>query len=647
MSEQFEWHVDEDEYDNIVRSRPPRSPRRSWRYFMVIAVILIVGIGWRVSQHQLQRLEARIKQDIQAILTLEHQAFLAGDGELFFSVQVNDDAWRTAQLLPENQAVSRAGLQVTQIFPQDENIIWADVTWYEAGQIWRRIAFFKQDGAQFVHLATDPAYWGTTQSLQRVWGQLIYYEADEVWATQILDFVDEIIAGTCQEACQQEKLPLTIHLTNDYNQTAVAGQLHVPSPRIFALDEAGEPAPHFWATVEQRVTNYLHPITLRFAVTSTIDLIDYQRVAKEFMFNNPGIMIEIVTISDEDMDPVTLLHEFDGATLTPSVELVTAGHIYDLTNFVQTDADFNTYDFYEQIWRGAWWQDRLWFMPQAAKMHLLFYDRETYQNAEQAEPSLCWTWDEVEADIRTLVADQPQQNHLSWGLLDINNNTLLSYAYNWNNECRQEATVLCQHPLNTDNVAAALAWYQYMVTTPHHMPDLTMMTPAERANVIPNWQSARRRAAIWVEDPINYEHNLLLDGIGIVPFPGSDRFDGITPLWVQGSVISQYSEHPQAMWQWLKFLSHQPPSPGSRLIPPRPSDAIMTRYWSTLPRPLADAMRIAFPFARPVTIEEKAFFSWEQLAAVASGKLSPATAAQQQPNFVWFTATLPEEQSSE
>ncbi len=113
---------------------------------------------------------------------------------------------------------------------------------------------------------------------------------------------------------------------------------------------------------------------------------------------------------------------------------------------------------------------------------------------------------------------------------------------------------------------------------------------------------------------MTYEFNLLLSPVGVVPFPGSDRFDGITPLWLRGSYISQHSEQPLAVWRWLKFLSYQ--SPASRVIPARPSVAAETGYWTVLPRPLGDVMRTAFPFARPVTIEEQGMLTWEMVTAV-------------------------------
>lgn len=133
-----------------------------------------------------------------------------------------------------------------------------------------------------------------------------------------------------------------------------------------------------------------------------------------------------------------------------------------------------------------------------------------------------------------------------------------------------------------------------------------------------------------------YETHLLLNSIGVAPFPGLDLFDGTTPLWVDGSFMSATSKRPLTTWQWLNFLSKQPPLTGFRYIPARPSLAAQTGFWFTLPRALADPMRAAFNNARPVTIADQLYFTPEQVTAVATGQRAPITISQIQPRINWF-----------
>ena len=142
--------------------------------------------------------------------------------------------------------------------------------------------------------------------------------------------------------------------------------------------------------------------------------------------------------------------------------------------------------------------------------------------------------------------------------------------------------------------------------------------------------------AIWVDEPLYYEHRTAMFPMGVVPFPGSESFESYTPLWVTGSFISQQSERPLAMWQWLKFLSRWPPMPHYRLIPARSSVSERVDFWNRLPRELGEPMRAAFPLARAVRLQEQAIFSWAAVRAVMEGKLTAQQAAQQGRSFAWF-----------
>ena len=320
--------------------------------------------------------------------------------------------------------------------------------------------------------------------------------------------------------------------------------------------------------------------------------------------------------------------------MTPDERMVTAGYVLDLTDLVADDPSFNEGDFYEQIWQGGWWQERMWFMPQAADMRLLFYDRQAYQRAGMAEPSLRWTWAEMTADLADLVI-KPESESFSAIFLDASRDTLFSFAFNVDNDCPGQATVHCTEPLSSQAIGAALEWYHSLTVADGIMADLSSLSPEEREHAVLNLTSPRK-VIIWAELPVLFEFHMLRQPTGVVPFPGSERFDGVSPLWVQGSFISQFSQNPLATWEWLKFLSYQNLSRQKRLVPARPSVAVETNYWGILPRPVSEAMRIAFPFARPVLIEEFGYFPWEQLAAISSGEQTPSEATQSMDRDRWF-----------
>ncbi len=654
MSGQFDWQVGENEHDELPEEVIVASSRVVSPFLFVVgtAVILALLIGsWQTGQRQLAQSETVLQSKVQALLDFQHEAFLRGDGELFFAGYFPDPAFQTAQLLPYNLAAHRAGLQATRVRQRDE-LVWVNATWEAEGETTQRILFFAQQSNGLTQVASDQAYWGDLIVRKLDWGTLRFYEVDREWATELETAVTHTIAALCTECTQ----PLTVTITDHYGETAVSDQIQIPSPRLIALDKNGDPAPLFWLTLEQKIADRLTPAVIKF-VTIPPDghnkqpLLDYEQVATEFMALNPNITIELTLMDGMPDDPTTLATEFDGAAIVPTEDMLTAGLIFDLSDYAKTDPDFNQADFYEQIWQGALWQKRIWIVPQAAKMRVLFYDNKAYREAGLSPPSLRWTWDEMAQDISQLVPEA-EQSFVEWGYLDTGLDSLYSYAYNWSNQCTQSVTILCQTPLRTQNVAAALEWYRQMVVQDELMPDLIFQLPqllgevsmtyfveqegaSDRSEfLLQNFQSSRRRAAIWVDVPVNFERQFLLASSGIVPFPGSDRFDGITPLHVEGSFISQESKRPFAVWQWIKFLSEQRPS--SRFIPARPTVANRIGFWRTLPQPLGDVMRTAFPFARPIMIEEQTTINWEQITAVISAELTPNQAANQQNNVVWF-----------
>ncbi len=655
MGNQFNWQIEEEPEESAAETARARWAAGSILFWMIaiVATVSLLG-GWAAARWEKQKNSEELIGTTQKLLDLGQQAMINGDGELFFSLQDDDPDWFVAQLLPENQAANRNGLKVTNA-EQHGNSIWANATWEEQGNEYQRILFFQWLGGQLRQVSSDPVYWGNRLQEEHDWGRLEYPAIDDPWTASIHTYVQNKVSEVCAEGCAANRLPFTLEVRGDYRETAEPGRITIPSPRLLGLDSDGKPSARFWQELYQRIRTYLTPATIRFAVPPPRShdgqtLINYTNLTEQFMASHPEISVELVYLDSLPEDLSTLALDFDGAAIPPSEAMLTAGLVHDLHDYINSDPDFDRADFYEQIWQGTVWRGRTWFMPQAAEMRILYYDREAYDKAGHSDPSSRWTWEEMAKDVSTIVSDQPQQGDLAWGFLDVGLDALYSYAYNWNNQCTEEATIFCQTPLQDQNVAAALDWYSQMAGQPGQMPDLVhqlpeLFSPAQMSFLetmltddpqllLLNFQGSRRKAAIWVDLPVNYEFNLLLSPVGVVSFPGSDRFDGITPLWLKGSFISQTSERPLAVWQWLKFLTYQSPTP--RYIPARPSVAAETGYWVLLPRPLGDVMRTAFPFARPVTIAEQAFLTWAQVTAVISGASSPQEAAQNRTKVHWF-----------
>ena len=633
----FEWQIEEESEE----TQPPEGNGRSWGKWLVFAlVLLLVGGGWRASQNQLAQREAALQEQVQDALNFQRDAYLRGDGDLFFSTQLASPEWISAQLQPINHTLYAGKPTATKV-EQHNKDIWANVHWQNDGTTYQRVLFFQLENGRLRQTATSSNYWGSTTAHDTVFGQVTLHEIDEIWLGDIASFTRKIVWELCPDSCNGRAEALSLVVSDGYATTAVLNEIIVPSPRLIALTTDGEPAQPFWDLLEARVREQFEPTTILFGIPPLLmQLNEYQIAAAQFMEQNPHIQIEFVPLASNTLT-ADELGTLDGAAITPSAELVASGAVFDITDFVYGDPDFDTHDYYEQIWQAAFWHDRMWMLPQAAGMRMLYYDKIAYTAAETKEPSLRWTWEELVQDM-TAVSDPVATREYQYGFMDVSTDVLFSYAYNWKNSCTEEATVRCEQPLTDTAVAAALSWYAEMSGLAGRMPNLITEPDYvhddlwSRSFVLDNWQSARRRSVIWVDEPVDYEFRFLLNPMGVVPFPGSDRFDGITPLHVQGHVISQSSERPLAVWQWLKFLSYQSVRPKLRFVPARPSVAEDARYWQILPRELGNAMRTAFPFARPITMDEEQYFTEEQVVAVLRGRVSAETAVYIKPRLVWF-----------
>ena len=84
------------------------------------------------------------------------------------------------------------------------------------------------------------------------------------------------------------------------------------------------------------------------------------------------------------------------------------------------------------------------------------------------------------------------------------------------------------------------------------------------------------------------------DNVGVVAIPHTaDSYSA--DAWLQAIGISQGTQHPDAAWQLIQFLSQQPPieTTSSWVIPARRSVAEASNFWGTLPSALEEALLYA------------------------------------------------------
>ncbi len=634
MSKQFQWKFDTETNPPTEEPRHGSGGTAVWRRGIpALLAILALATTWLWLRAQNLQAQQVLRENVQAVLDLGQLALERGDGKLYFELHESRPDWLATQLTASQQNMVRAGRLVTKV-EQPADTIWANVTWEEAGDNLQRIQFFSWHMGQLREVATDTDYWGRAQSQEQLWGELSWFSTDAQWAEAIGAHVADTIDLLCAVECATGRLPLKLQVRSDAAATAEPGHITMPSPRLVGLDADGRPSHKFWTLLDEQLADQLIPGTVRFAIPPPhLQRIDYEAAAAAFMRENASINLELVVLDDISSNAEQIA-QYDGAAIVPPLEWITGGIVRDLTDFAWSDPAFDRADFYEQIWQGAIWGDRLWFMPLAADMPLVFFHRDAYVEAGLIGPTPGWTWADLKREAMTLRDGRLESGaELTWGYLDQGFSTLYAFAFSQQEACRNSTVRPCAAALSDKDIAAALAWYAEFMEDGRTTPDISQLPATERERLLIN---SLFRTALWVDSPVYFEHRSLMFPMGVAIFPGEDGLGGSTPLWTRGGFISSSSKRPLAVWEWLKFLSDQPPMARYRLIPARPSVANTSGYWGGLPGAIGEPMRLAFPSARPVRLADQGAFSWEQVGKVATGAISAEEAVSLGTRPAWF-----------
>ena len=634
MSIDFDWTHDEEEspFAPPPGDKHPAPQKRWGRWLLLIAGALLlfggiwIGLTWLTA-----RVDPRLRGAVRAYLELEQDAMRAADGELFFSLQDDDPAWRAAQLLQTNQTFNASDRTLVALERHGQDV-WVtlagpDPAAPEAGPVTRTV-FYRWAGGALRRTATDPAYWGEMMSVEQPWGTLVFFARDEALVDAIAAFVEAAIAELCTPACDAV-LPLTVTIASDYGSTAAPSHVRVPSPRLLGIDDAGAPSASFRNILRARLAEALTPATIRFGVPAS-QVASYQDAARAFEREHPAITVVVEALPSLEELAWTDVAELDGALLAPDVDWITAGRVVDLTDFAATDPAFGANDWVSLALDGARWRDRLWMLPLYQKASLLLIDVNAYQTAGLsglAPPE----WSELERDLVT-VLNAPGNEHLRWGFVDLGEDSL--YAYALARQCLAPGAQSCRARLGEQAVTAALEWHRRWVDE-GLAPDVTGLGPQERINFALNHQSRPRTVAAWVDPPNFYEHHVQIAPLIIHPLPGLEG-RAVTPVDVRGGFINGESERPRAVWTWLLYLSRMRPVDEARALPARPSVIKAIDYWIQTPAAMQGPLRSAFRNGRAIRLDERDFFPRQDLARLLAGEVSAEELAGDWLEIGWF-----------
>lgn len=358
-------------------------------------------------------------------------------------------------------------------------------------------------------------------------------------------------------------------------------------------------------------SNTVQPATITFAAWGYEQPV-YEALATQFSEEHPDITVQVIPLEDitQTDEPVSeherLRRIVSGADTAVALGVPPAAFgtnlLLNLEPLMSADSTFNRDDFSPGTLEQYTTEEGIWVLPRSFHTPTIAYHKGLFSDADLPAPENGWSWNDVLAAAEQLAV--PQGNGIeTYGFLDPTAGLIPFLGV-----LDSEGLDLLGRPpgeVVLDN-AQVIAVAQRLRTLTDQgaffMPRRAAQASPDEADVSPDELIRQGRVAMWDNDfgqmgTGSEESQPLPFEVGIVAYPAvqSSLMSG-----GDGYIISSGTQHPQAAWQWIEFLSRRPlegsgfsegQSGLSGMVPARESLAQALGYWEGLDEQTAAAYR--------------------------------------------------------
>jgi multiple sugar transport system substrate-binding protein len=302
------------------------------------------------------------------------------------------------------------------------------------------------------------------------------------------------------------------------------------------------------------------PVTISFAFPSS-DVVYYSELIARFQEQYPHIHVERKPQrSEEDyvqplqagrVDTAALFYGFSDSL----GELVEQGEILNLTPFIEDDESFALDDYWPAVLAAGKAHGEFWAIPAGVDLQVMYYNRSLYDRAGLPYPDLEWMWDDLEE--AALSIRDPEEQVYGCAVEPSLMAFLLTYQRGGRllNDWENPTYSTFDDPLAID----ALRWLVDLADR-----EGAILTDAQSREVFGGgtWRAVQRsQVGLWTgafsergggDGALGWAVNW-----GMAPMPRDA--EAATMGVVNVFVISAQARHPEACWEWLKFLDAQGP----------------------------------------------------------------------------------------
>jgi multiple sugar transport system substrate-binding protein len=302
----------------------------------------------------------------------------------------------------------------------------------------------------------------------------------------------------------------------------------------------------------------------RFGQQALSTLID------QFEAAHPDIIVEIHTPEGfrGQLDLADLAAEYDCFQASPNLNDDSVAAIVNVEPFLAADSSTRKEDFYSSVLEQFTYQGQLWGLPSSVTVNVMNYNKDLFDAAHLAYPSVDWTTSDFLEVAVALTKGEGESEQYGYAPSSSGTNDLISIMDRLGADMLDESVDPPRLVFDSSGVVDALRWYaslatQYKVEPVFENTEGFGGSERQRQTLI-----NEGRVAMWMASGgggfrgfggLGGSGGQADLNLGVVPLPtGPNSAQGSGFQSVNGYFISAQTEARQACWTWITFLTEQP-----------------------------------------------------------------------------------------
>jgi multiple sugar transport system substrate-binding protein len=330
----------------------------------------------------------------------------------------------------------------------------------------------------------------------------------------------------------------------------------------------------------------------------------YQLLAGEFNSAHPNIQVQVESARGQEYPTDFYSVDVFAGSQLYGAQLQAQGDILDMSPFIEHDLAFDPSDFLPGTLEAFSSGEGLWALPLGVDPLVMYYNRDMFDAAGAAYPQSGWTWEEF-LDAALAVND-PEANVFGY-VSTPQSIDPMPFIYQHGGKILDDPSDPTSTTFDDPLTIEAVEWYADLIHEYNVIP-----TSEQRRLAFPGTNGTLQgigqgRVGMWVgalserggalSRRQRWEMNW-----GVAPLPRDVQ--SMTLADVRGYYISAHTEHHEACWQWVTYVSKQP---YYRLAPARKSLLYSEEYEEEVGSRVAAAARASVEHVVLVTPRLVAF----------------------------------------